>query len=114
MKTYTHEQKLEALKFFEDGCTAREIFEVTQIPIGTLYRWKSEGSSKVSSEDLRSEDSVEDLRSEDSVEDLRSEIAELRRLLEDIRPWALRKIKAEARENEYKEATASGFVFKTP
>jgi hypothetical protein len=105
MKTYTHEQKLEALKFFEDGCTAREIFEVTQIPIGTLYRWKSEGSSKISSEDLRSEDSVEDLR---------SEIAELRRLLEDIRPWALRKIKAEARENEYKEATASGFVFKRP
>ena len=42
MKKYTHEQKLEALKLFEEGFSAREIFEALEIPTGTLYRWKSE------------------------------------------------------------------------
>ena len=42
MKKYTQNQKIEALKFFEEGFSAREIFEVLEIPIGTLYRWKSE------------------------------------------------------------------------
>lgn len=42
MKKYTKQQKLEALKFFEQGFGAREISEVLKIPVGTLYRWKSE------------------------------------------------------------------------
>lgn len=42
MKKYTAEQKQEVLKFFEDGCTVQEIFEASNIPKGTLYRWKSE------------------------------------------------------------------------
>ncbi len=42
MTNYTELQKQEALEFFEDGCTAQEIFEVTKIPTGTLYRWRHE------------------------------------------------------------------------
>ena len=59
---YTDEQREEVFAFFEEGCTAREIFEVTGIPIGTINRWRSERrSSKISAdEDLRRE--CEDLR----------------------------------------------------
>ena len=59
---YTDEQREEVFAFFEGGCTAREILEVTGIPIGTINRWRSERrSSKISAdEDLRRE--CEDLR----------------------------------------------------
>jgi hypothetical protein len=42
MNKYTAVQKHEAMKFFEEGFSAREIFEVLEIPIGTLHRWKSQ------------------------------------------------------------------------
>ena len=48
---YTDEQREEVFAFFEEGCTAREIFEVTGIPIGTINRWRSERrSSKISAD----------------------------------------------------------------
>jgi Transposase len=71
MRKYTQEQKIEALKFFKDGFSAREIFEVLEIPIGTLYRWKSEDSKPQQTvaegdELLQLRDKVEQLESKTS------------------------------------------------
>lgn len=73
MDKYTEEQKIEALKFFEDGCTAREIFEVMDIPMGTLYRWKSEHAKPGASGT--------------EVAQLRVEIAELKARLNELEPY---------------------------
>ncbi len=82
---YTDEQKQEVFAFFEEGCTAREIFEVTNIPIGTINRWRSErrSSNKYVDEDLRSE--CEDLRRR--VEELEKYINKLKRDEESTRSY---------------------------
>lgn len=82
---YTDEQREEVFAFFEEGCTAREIFEVTGIPIGTINRWRSErrSSNKSPDEDLRRE--CEDLRRR--VEVLESYIAKLKRDEESTRTY---------------------------
>ncbi len=53
MKKYTQEQKISALKLFEEGFSAREIFEELEIPVGTLNRWKSEQDDAEGIESLR-------------------------------------------------------------
>lgn len=72
MKKYTPEQKLEVLKFFEDGCTVQEIFEASKIPKGTLYRWKSElckpGASGTESSALEARVALLEVQLEEALE----------------------------------------------
>ncbi len=98
---YTDEQREEVFAFFEEGCTAREIFEVTGIPIGTINRWRSERrSSKISAdEDLRRE--CEDLRRE--CEDLRRECEDLRRRVEPLESYINRLEKSKKKESDWEE-----------
>lgn len=67
MRKYTQDEKIEAMRFFEEGFSAREIFEVLNIPLGTLYRWKStdpksEQISEVDRESSKDKETIEDLR----------------------------------------------------
>lgn len=91
---YTDEQREEVFSFFEEGCTAREIFEVTGIPIGTINRWRSERrSSKISAD--------EDLRIE--CEDLRIECEYLRRRVEALESYINRLEKSKKKESDWEE-----------
>ena len=91
---YTDEQREEVFAFFEEGCTAREIFEVTGIPIGTINRWRSERrSSKISAD--------EDLRRE--CEDLRRECEDLRRRVEALESYINRLEKSKKKESDWEE-----------
>jgi Transposase len=80
MRKYTQEQKIEALKFFEDGFSAREIFEVLEIPIGTLYRWKSEDSKP--QQTVAEGDELLQLR--DKVEQLESKTSYLEKYIDKL------------------------------
>ena len=91
---YTEEQREEVFAFFEEGCTAREIFEVTEIPIGTINRWRSERrSSKISAD--------EDLRRE--CEDLRRECEDLRRRVEPLESYINRLEKSKKKASDWEE-----------
>ena len=84
---YTGEQREEVFAFFEEGCTAREIFEVTGIPIGTINRWRSERrSSKISAD-----------------EDLRRECEDLRRRVEALESYINRLEKSKKKEPDWEE-----------
>ena len=84
---YTDEQREEVFAFFEEGCTAREIFEVTGIPIGTINRWRSERrSSKISAD-----------------EDLRRECEDLRRRVEVLESYINRLEKSKRKESDWEE-----------
>lgn len=84
---YTDEQREEVFAFFEEGCTAREIFEVTGIPIGTINRWRSERrSSKISAD-----------------EDLRRECEDLRRRVEALESYINRLEKSKKKESDWEE-----------
>ena len=84
---YTGEQREEVFAFFEEGCTAREIFEVTGIPIGTINRWRSERrSSKISAD-----------------EDLRRECEDLRRRVEALESYINRLEKSKKKESDWEE-----------
>ena len=118
MKKYTNEQKLAALRSFEDGFTAKEIFEVLGIPEGTLYRWKSEGLRSPDPKSERSSSKSSITFEDSSSEDLRRELAEakaeiedLRRTLDEILPFVRRQIKADNKRREESEQTST-FKFK--
>ena len=84
---YTDEQREEVFAFFEEGCTAREIFEVTGIPIGTINRWRSERrSSKISAD-----------------EDLRRECEDLRRRVDALENYINRLEKSKKKESDWEE-----------
>lgn len=117
MEKYTKEQKLEVAKFFEEGFSAREIFEVTNIPVGTLYRWKHEAKAS----DPKAQQ-VEDNRGQEGnrgqlqarVAQLEAQLAQLAQLeaeLAEISIWVARKKKSEAKEREQSGSTST-FQFK--
>ena len=76
MQKYSQTEKDHALRFFEENFTAREISEFLGIPEGTLYRWKSEGSSK------RDPKSEQTSAVGTELLELRQRIAELERYLQ--------------------------------
>ena len=88
MNKYTDERKMEALKFFEEGCTAREIFEVLNIPMGTLYRWKSE---------LRDPKSQQIVAGGD-------ELLQLRQRVEKLEAYIAKIERAKAKEQDYEDS----------
>lgn len=106
MEKYTKEQKLEVAKFFEEGFSAREIFEVTNIPVGTLYRWKHEAKAS----DPKAQQ-VDTITQSEEVLHLRAEVTNLRAELAEISIWVARKKKSEAKERE-QSGNTSTFQFK--
>lgn len=117
MEKYTKEQKLEVAKFFEEGFSAREIFEVTNIPVGTLYRWKHEAkASDPKAQQVEVNRGQEDNRGQlqARVAQLEAQLAQLAQLedeLAEISKWVARKKKAEAKELGYAEERPT-FQFK--
>ena len=112
MEKYTKEQKIEVAKFFEEGFTAREIFEVTQIPIGTLYRWKSEAKPDPKAQ------RADNLGSSDNLGSILAELASVNEQLADVKEqlaealkWINAKKKREAKELEYTDKRPT-FQFK--
>lgn len=106
MEKYTKEQKLEVAKFFEEGFSAREIFEVTNIPVGTLYRWKHEAKAS----DPKAEQ-IDTITQSEEVLQLRMEVTNLKAELAEISSWVARKKKSEAKERE-QSGNTSTFQFK--
>lgn len=130
MEKYTKEQKLEVAKFFEEGFSAREIFEVTNIPVGTLYRWKHEAKASdpkaqqvdtitQSEEVLQLRAEVDTITQSEKVLQARvaqleaqiTQLAQLEDELAEISSWVARKKKSEAKERGYSENTST-FQFK--
>ena len=107
MEKYTKEQKLEVAKFFEEGFSAREIFEVTNIPVGTLYRWKHEAKAS----DPKAQQVENNLGSSDNLGQLQARVAQLEAELAEISSWVARKKKSEAKEREQSGNTPT-FQFK--
>lgn len=107
MEKYTKEQKLEVAKFFEEGFSAREIFEVTNIPVGTLYRWKHEAKTS----DPKAEQVEDNRGQEDNRDQLQARVAQLEAELAEISIWVSRKKKSEAKEREQSGSTST-FQFK--
>lgn len=118
MKKYTPEDKLEILTLFEEGeFSMKEISENFDIPMGTLYRWKSDRPSKII-EDLRS------IKSEESskiIEDLRRELAETRERTEDLRRdldeillFVQRQMRSEAKRRDEAGLTGKTIFSKRP
>ena len=96
MKKYTPEQKQEVLKFFEDGCTVQEIFEASNIPKGTLYRWKSELTKPGASgtEPGALEERV--TRLEAQLEKVLVQLGQIKEVMD----WADRKMRSEQKQRE--------------
>ena len=103
MEKYTKEQKLEVAKFFEEGFSAREIFEVTNIPVGTLYRWKHEAKA--------SDPKAQQVVPNTQLDELQARVSELEAELAEISKWVARKKKAEAKERGYSDEPST-FKFK--
>ena len=105
MKKYTPEQKQEVLKFFEDGCTVQEIFEASNIPKGTLYRWKSELAK-----DPKPQQAVAPVQPQ-NLDDIQERLARVESRLEEVLLWVQRKQRAEAKERETRDQEAAGPKF---
>lgn len=99
MRKYLPEQKDMALRLFEEGFTARQIFEDFGIPIGTLNRWKAEAKT----------DSTED--KDARIEYLETQVSDLITQLKEVKEWVDRKKRAEAKERDYAPPT-TGFQLK--
>ena len=125
MRKYSQQEKEEALRFFEENFTVKQISEVLAIPEGTLYRWKSEGSSKKIEKSEGSSKKIETLnRSSPAPEvpdlaELKQQVALLteellatKSKLDEVYTWATKKIRAEERRRELDEAeNPGGFRF---
>ena len=79
MAKYTEQDKTDALYLLREGFTAREVYEHTGIPIGTLNRWRFE----VSTQQAGAEGS-EVLRLRDQLEQLQQELLLLREQLQPL------------------------------
>lgn len=115
MEKYTKEQKLEVAKFFEEGFSAREIFEVTNIPVGTLYRWKHEAKAsdpkarqvvpntqleelQARVSELEADPKAQQVVPNTQLDELQARVSELEAELAEISKWVALKKKAEAKE----------------
>lgn len=107
MAKYTEQDKTDALCLLREGFTAREIYEYTGIPIGTLNRWRFEASTQQAgasgSELLQLRQKLEALQQE--LSELREQIAPMQKEWERAR---LRRLEEQEQENP------SGFKFRRP